>query len=288
VRAAVWLDGRLVPLRRARVSVFDRGFLQGDGVYETIRAYRGRPFRLVEHLARLRASARAVGIALPGGVAPLGRAVAAVLRRLGGAADARVRITVTRGNAGPDPAPRRDPRPTRVVTAAPYTPPSPAEYARGVPAVVTRIRRNDRRAQDPAIKATSLLNTLLALREARRAGAREAILLAPDGRLAEAASANLFFVRGGTLHTPALESGILAGVTRALVLDLARRLGIPVREGRYRPTALLGADEAFVTASTIEILPLSSVGRRRFPPIRPVTRALREAYRVTVADELGV
>ncbi|MEK7767937.1 MAG: aminotransferase class IV, partial [bacterium] len=144
-----------------------------------------------------------------------------------------------------------------------------------------------RRALDPAIKSLNLLNSFLAKREAARAGARDAVLLNPDGFVAEGTASNVFFVRRGTLCTPALEAGILEGITRGIVLDLARRLGFRVREGLFRPAALLAAEEAFLTASTIELLPLAALGARRYPASRPVTRVLQSAYRVTVLDELG-
>ena len=280
------LNGRILPAHRAGLSVFDRGFLYGDGIYETIRAYGDHPFRLPAHLDRLRASAHRTGIRLPGNGAGLTMTVHRVLtaNRL---ADARIRITVSRGAGGPEPALVKGLRPTVLVTAAPYTPPPPAAVRDGVRAVITRIVRNDRRAVDPVIKATSLLNNILATREATGRGAREAILLNPAGDVAEAASANVFWVRRGVLTTPSLAAGILPGVTRAVVLDLARRLGFPVREGRFPPAALMGAEEAFVSASTIEILPLASLGGRRFPARRLVTRALQTAYRVTVDAERG-
>lgn len=281
----VWLNGAVVPLARATVPVFDRGLLFGDGVYETVRTYGGTPFRLSGHLRRLAESARRLGFRLPGPVGWLARGVAAAVaaNRL---RDARVRLVVTRGCGAPDlgdVASAR--RPNALIYALPYHPLPPRAYEAGVTAVIPAVVRNDRRALDPAIKSLNLLNNFLAGRAARRAGAREAIMLNPQGYVAEAASANVFFVRGGVLCTPALATGILAGITREVVLELAGRLGVPVREGWFRPRALLGADEAFVSASTIEILPLAGLGRRRYPRSRPVTRALMTAYRVTVRDE---
>jgi len=279
----VSLDGRIVPIAAARVSVFDRGFLFGDGVYETVRTYAGRPFRLSAHLARLAASARRLGIRVPPGIPA---AVGATLRanRLEGA---RVRIVLTRGAGSIELADPLSTRPTILVYAVPYSPPPESAYRDGVAAIIPATVRNDQRSLDPAIKSLNLLNAFLAVREARRAGAREAIMLNTAGRVAEAAAANVFFVRRGVLCTPALGSGILPGITRELVLDLARRLGFPVREAAFPPRDLVQADEAFVTASTIEILPLSMINARRYPVSRPYTRALMTAYRVTVEDELG-
>lgn len=287
----VWLNGRLVPLSRARISVFDRGFLFGDGIYETLRAYDGRPFRTGAHLGRLAESARRLKMRIPVGREELLRGVGRVVsgNRL---RDARVRIVVSRGSGEPDLLSIRDSRPAVLIYAVPYSPPPPVAYRDGVRAIIPAVARNDRRSLDPAIKSCNLINNLLAALEARRARAREAIMLNPGGYVAEAASANVFFVSRGRLLTPALASGILAGITRALVINLARRLGFPVREGLFRLGALMRAEEVFVTASTIEILPVASIaaGRRRrvFPRCRPYTRALQEGYRVTVEDELGL
>ncbi len=282
----VWLNGRLSGSAAARLPVFDRGFLFGDGVYETLRAYGGRPFRLAAHLDRLRRSAGRLGFAPPSGPV-LTRAVSAVLtaNRL---TDARIRITVTRGTGSHATVTGRE-RPNALVFAVPYVPPPPAAYRDGVTAILARTLRNDPRCVDPGIKATSLLNNMVAGFEARRAGADQAILLNRFGRVAEAAWGNVGWVRRGVVCTPALSEGILPGVTRALVLDLARRLGFPVREGAFGPAALRDADEAFVTASTIELLPLALLRGagpvRRYPAARPVTRALRTAYRVMVEDD---
>ncbi len=281
------LNGRIVPLAAAKVSVFDRGFLFGDGVYETIRAYQGRPFRTKEHIRRLSKSARRLSMRVTGGVSAFVKGVAQTLaaNRL---TEARVRIVVTRGVGMPDLTDVAGTRPTVLIYATPYTPPSEKAYRDGVRAVIPQTIRNERRALDPAIKSINLLNNFLAIQEARRAGAREAILLNPRGMVAEAALANVFFVRRGVLCTPALHTGVLAGITRGLVIDLARRLGIPVQEGLFRLPALVRAEEVFVTGSTIEILPIAALGTRRYPRSRPYTRALQEAYRITVKDELGL
>jgi branched-chain amino acid aminotransferase len=283
----VCLNGRIMPLNAARISVFDRGFLFGDGIYETLRAYGGRPFRLREHLDRLVVSARRLEMRMPATPRAIGRAVARTIAA-NGLREARVRVCVSRGAGPPDLGAIAESAPTWLVYALPYVPPSAAAYRDGVRAVMPDMVRNDRRSVDPAIKASSMLNNLLAMRAAARTGAREAIMCNPQGFVAEAATANVFWVTRGTLCTPSLDCGILAGVTRALVLDLARRLGIRVREGRFRPAALARADEAFVTASTIEILPLASLGGCRYPRVRPVTRTLQLGYRVTVRTELDV
>lgn len=284
----VWLNGRLVVAATAGLPVFDRGFLFGDGVYETLRAYAGVPFRLGDHLDRLVRSAARLGFTPPpAGV--LRRAVTAVLGA-NPCRDARLRITVSRGT-GLQASPTGRERPTVLVFAVPYVPPPPAAYREGVSACVVRTMRDDPRSVHPAAKSTPVLNNLRAAGEARRAGVEQAILLNRHGRVAEAAWGNVGWIRRGVVCTPALSEGILAGVTRAIFLDLARRMGFPVREGAFPPRALRDADEAFITASTIEVLPLASLrgagGTRRYPAARPVTRALSAAYRELVRSDSG-
>lgn len=282
----VFLNGRIMPLGKAKIPVFDRGFLFGDGVYETVRIYSGFPFRLNEHLDRLGQSAARLGFNLPGSKAGLTRALMGTLRanRL---KEARARFVISRGEGIPDLHARGKLRPNVLVYATPYTPPSLIERTKGIRVVVSKVLRNERNGLDPAIKSLNLLNNLLAKQDAWKRRARDAIMLNAKGQVTEATNANVFFVRRGVLCTPKLESGILAGITRGVVIELARRLGFPVFEGIFSPRSLLRSDEAFLTASTIEILPVSRLDGRRFPVQRPYTRALQEAYRITVDDEIG-
>lgn len=282
----VWLNGKILPAGKARIPVFDRGFLFGDGVYETVRIYSGFPFRLKEHLDRLAQSAARLGFRLPGARSLLTRALMGVLRanRL---KEARARFVVSRGEGKPDLHARGKFRPNVLVYAAPYAPPSVNDRMRGIRVVISTVLRNERKGLDPAIKSLNLLNNLMAGQDARKKRARDAIMLNAKGQVTEACNANVFFVRRGVLCTPKLESGILAGITRGVVLELARRLGFRILEGLFRRQSLLRADEVFLTASTIEILPVSRLDGRRFPERRPYTRALQEAYRITVDDEIG-
>lgn len=283
----VWLDGRLVAAGSARVSVFDRGLLFGDGCYETIRSYGGKPFLLGGHIGRLFLSAGRLGFRSMPSRASFVRAVSAVLKanRLG---DARIRVVVTRGEGWPELRDLKTGHPTVLVYAFPYVPlPAPA-MRQGVRIIMAQTVRNDQRASDPAIKSLCLLNALTARREADRFGVFEAVMANPKGFLAEAIAANIFFVRRGTLFTPALSAGILPGITRDLVISLARRSRIPVREGMYRPGELLRADEAFLTSSTIEIVPVGAVGTRRLPFLRPVTHSLQDSYTREVGRMTGV
>lgn len=249
----VWLDGRLVHAADAAVSVHDRGFTLGDGLFETMRAYGRRVFRLGAHLERLERGAARIGLPLPPALA---HAVQATLdaNRL---ADAAVRLTVSRGAGAGGLAPGEHAAPTVVVTTRPYLP-EPAWYTRGLRAVVASGCIGEFRPS-AGLKQLGYLDHVLALREARAAGADDALLLDSAGHLAEGAASNIFLVEDGALHTPPLSCGILAGITRATVLELAARRGLPVHEEPLAPERLAWAEEAFLTSSLREIVPLVAV-----------------------------
>lgn len=284
----VLIDDRLLPAAAAAIPVSDRGFLYGDAVYETLRSYGGRPFLLAEHLDRLARSAAAIYMELPWSAAEL----AARLARLLAANhidEGRLRITVTRGEGELRARPAQLGPPRLVMTAEPLRPWPADAYARGVPVEIAARPRNLPGALDPAIKSGNLLNTLLARFEMRDPASFEVIMLNHRGELGEASLANLFLVdAAGVLRTPPLASGILAGITRGLVIALAGAAGQPVHEGPLLPAALFAAREAFLTASTLEIMPIASVDGRPLPAAAgPLTRRLQADYRARVAAELG-
>jgi branched-chain amino acid aminotransferase len=269
----VWLDGTLVDEEAARVSVFDHGFLLGDGVFETLRVYGGEPFALDEHLVRLRWSVEAMRIAMP--AIDLEAAVQEVLRA-NDMTEARVRITVTSGG-GPAGLARGEGPPTVLAVAMPLAAWPPTSTA-----VVSRLRR-DQHSPLAGVKTTSLADSVVALAEAREAGADEAVVLNLDDELCEATTANVFVVRDGTAATPPLESGCLAGITRAHVL------GLGAVERTMSREHLVQADEAFLTSSTRELQPLVAIDGRPVGSgaIGPVTRRLADAYSEMVAARLG-
>lgn len=287
--ALVNLDGRLVPPEEARISVFDRGFLYGDSVYEVVRTYGLRAFELPAHLARLEGSARRIGLPLPWSDARLSAEIARTVEasRGGDPADPgaapwnegerQVRVVVTRGagELGLDPALAGGP--VVVIVVLPLRGPPLAAYREGVAVWPTP----DRRAGDPAAKTGEHLFQVLAMREARARGAHEAVLLDAVGEVVEGLSSNVFAVRGGALETPPLSAGILEGVTRRVVMELARAAGLPVREARLPLPELEGAEEAFLTSTVREILPVVRVGDRTVGSGRPgdVTRGLHAALR---------
>lgn len=252
------LDGVLVPPEQAVVSVFDRGFLYGDSVYEVVRTYAGVPFELEAHLARLAASAHRIALDLPWSLDRL----AAEARRTvaaSGNAESYLRLVVTRGagEIGLDPALATAPR--VVLIAKELAVPPPEAYEQGVKVAMVGVRRNLREAIDPAAKTGNYLNNVLAMKEAHERGAFEALMLDRDGRVTEASTANVFAVRAGELQTPPLDVGILEGVTRRIVLRLALAARIPSREVDLRPQDLWSADELFLTSTIRELVPIVRV-----------------------------
>jgi branched-chain amino acid aminotransferase len=264
----VHLNGALVPTDEARIPVADRGFLLGDGLFETMRAYDGRPAFLAEHLARLRQGAAAMRLAVPDDLAERVRATLAA----NGGPDCAVRVTLTRGPGGRGASPRGAGPPTVLVALSPV-PHDEALYARGLRLVVARAP-----ASGLGLKTTSYAANVLARIEADEAGADEALFADAQGRLLEATQANLLLVRGGELVTPPL-GGILAGITRAKLLALAPGLGLKPVEREVARADLLAAEEAMLCASVLEAAPVASL---EGAPVRrgPVAAALRDAYRM--------
>lgn len=275
----VWVNGELVDAARAAVGVDDRGFLLGDGLFETMRAYGGRVFALREHLERLRRGAERIGLPLPDGLADAVRATVTA----NGLADAAVRLTVSRG-PGDGLAPPEAPAPTVVITARPYRP-DPAWYERGLRAALARGRLDERRAT-AGLKQLGYLEAVVAVAEARAAGCDDALFLDTAGHLAEAAASNLFVVVGGEVLTPPLSCGVLPGITRAAVLRLAARRGWTALERALAPKSLGRATEAFLTSSLREIVPLVEVAGRAVGTGQPgpVARALLADYRDLTRD----
>ena len=257
-RALVWIDGAPVDAAEARVPVFDRGFLYGDSVYEVLRTFGGKPHALGDHLDRLERSASRLMMQIPSR-AEIERALAETLRAAA-EPDAYVRIIVTRGagEIGLDPALADAPR--LIIMVRPVKLPERAQYDDGVEvAVVTRSRSaapGQPGALDPQVKSGNYLVSVLAVAEARRRGAYEAILTDSVGRVTEGGSSNLFLVRGGRIATPPVSAGLLEGITRGKVIALARAGGLAVDELPLWPVDLHRADEAFLTSSVRGILPI--------------------------------
>ena len=258
----VFLNDRFVPKEEAVVSVFDHGFLYGDGVYETLRSYGPRIFMRDQHLARLRRSAEAIGLTIPIPDAQWPDLLHEAMRRnaVGNdRVDAYLRVTISRGEGeiGLDPA--LCPRPTVVILAKGLHPPSAQLLRDGVSLTVAQTRRNLPAALSPQIKSTNFLNNILAKRESIAAGTFDSLLLNWRDELTECTISNLFFISNGAVHTPAMDCGILDGITRAIVMMLAEEEGLPVKEGHYHLADLSQATECFLTNTSMEVMPVSWV-----------------------------
>lgn len=284
-KSLVYVNGRITPPERARVSALDRGFLFGDGIFETMRAYGGVVFRLEEHIERLRGSAALTGIALPGGGEGLEGVVGSVLRK-SGLMEAYLRLSVTRGVGGPVPHPGEEAAPTVVVICRPLAPPPPSAYRNGVAAVISKSTRIPGVAFDRRVKSHSYQASVLARIEAAERGAYEALLADEAGRLVEGAMSNFFIVKSGVLATPPADRDILHGVTRAEIIRAARVAGIGVSEKKITKKALFSADECFLTTSLVEALPVTRVDGRAVGSGRPgpVTVRLAGLYRKAVRE----
>jgi len=276
----VWVDGRLLPAEGAHLSVFDRGFQLGDGVFETLRVRGGRPTELEEHLARLRRSADGLGIELPDALdrrIPAGIAELLTAEGLGGAeGDASVRITVSRGvfvGRGLLP-PDEHPDPTIAIQAWPVPPTPAAHLEHGLHLVASRVRRDPENPLS-ALKTISRADYVYARVEARSAGADDALFLTTDGFLSEATSANLFLVRGGELATPGLGCAILPGTTRSWILRWAEGVGLAPSEAWLTTRDLADADEAFISSSVAGILPVTRFEGAPIGDGRPGTWTMR-------------
>ena len=284
----VYLNDRFVPQEEAVVSVFDHGFLYGDGVYETLRAYRGRVFKLAEHLARLERSASRIHLHLPASPERLTDLVREALRR-NQLSDSYLRITVSRGTGeiGLDPALCK--APTLVIIAKPFQPYPESIYAEGVAVILARTRRNLPEALPPQVKSLNFLNNILAKMEATAAGAHEALMLNHRGDVTEGTTSNVFVVQEGRLRTPSVECGILDGITRELVLQLASELNIPSEEARLSIADLLRAEECFLTNTTQEVLPVTRVDGHVIGDGRPgvLTRRIHASFRACLERFLG-
>jgi len=255
----VFLNDQFVQKEHARVSVFDHGFLYGDGVYETLRVYQGKIFLWERHLARLRRSCELIALELPIQDETWMSIIGELLIR-NGLQNAGLRVTISRGEGEVGIDPRLCARPTVVVMAKPVATYLDQQREQGMSLHLSSVRRNSELAQSPQIKAISFLNNILAKQEAIRVGADDALMLNMEGYLAECTTSNIFFMENQQLYTPAVECGILKGITRDVVIELAKEQGVSVEEGRYTTEQLFKADECFITNTGIEIMSISKIG----------------------------
>lgn len=276
----IYLNGEYVPKEHAVVSVFDHGLLYGDGVFEGIRAYHGRVFKLSEHLDRLYDSARTVAMEIPLTKDEMQEVVLETLRR-NNLRDAYIRLVVTRGVGDLDLDPKKCPKPfVFCITASIVLYPDDL-YEKGLSVITVSTRRNIPTACVPRVKSLNYLNNIYAKIEANLAGVPEAIMLNNEGYVAEATGDNIFIVKKGELITPPAYVGILEGVTRNTVLDIAREKGIPAVEKVFTLFDVYNADEVFLTGTAAEIIPTIQVDGRLIADGKPgnMTRELIAAFR---------
>lgn len=281
----VWFDGDLVPADQAKVSVFDHGLLYGDGVFEGIRAYNGKVLKLKTHLARLFDSARRISLEIPYSIDELADATRATLEA-NGLADAYIRLCVTRGvgKLGINPF-LCDNATTFIITDLVRLYPQEM-YDNGLNIVTAKTVRNHPDALDPRIKSMNYLNNILAKIEGIKAGCIETLMLNYEGKVAECTGDNIFIVSNGELLTPPLQAGVLEGVTRNLVMGLARDAGVTVREADLVLDDVYAADECFLTGTAAEVIPVISVDQKTIGTGKPgpLTKQLLEAFHSLVAD----
>jgi branched-chain amino acid aminotransferase len=276
----VYLDGEFVPKEQACVSVFDHGFLYGDGVFEGIRVYNGRVFELESHLERLYSSARYIMLEVPMSLQELLEATVETVRR-NGLRDGYIRLVVSRGPGDLGLDPRRCPKPTVVIIADDIQLYPKSVYEHGIELITVSTRKNLPQALNPAVKSLNYLNNILAKVETVRAGLDEGIMLNHEGFVAECTGDNIFIARDGDLVTPPTSAGILRGVTRKVVMSLAREAGIPVREELFTQFDVYNAAECFLTGTAAEIVGVVKVDGRLIGDGKPgpITRQLTVAFR---------
>src|SRR5438445_6658983 len=283
--ATVNVNGRVSDQEHAVISIFDHGFLYGEGVYETLRTYNGQPFLFDRHVRRLRKSADMLALAVPLTDPQIDARFRETMRTAGlgdsPGREAYIRILVTRGIGELTYDPAATPNPSIIVIVKPHVDPSREVFERGVTVALVPIVRNHPGSVNPLIKSNNLLNSALAMQEAVRRGAFEGIMRNYRGELAECSTANLFIVKDGAALTPPLDAGLLPGITREFLFEIGADAGIPVREQVLRDEDLFEADESFLTSTTREVVPIVQVddsiigsGRRG-----PVTAALLAGFR---------
>jgi len=282
----IYINGELVPDAQAKVSVFDHGLLYGDGAFEGIRVYGGRVFKLREHVDRLFRSAHHLAITVPVDREGLAEAILRTARA-NGIVDGYVRVTLTRGiGLGLDP--KNIKNPTLVIIASQLALYPQEMYETGLEIVTVSTRVPQAQAIEPRIKSLGkYIGNILAKMEANRVGAGEGLMLNCDGYVAEATGDNVFIVREGALLTPPPHIGILEGITRGTVIELARKLGIPVSEQLMTLYDVYNADECFLTGTAAEVIPAVKVDGRAIGSGRPgpVTQRLIAEFRAFVAEE---
>jgi branched-chain amino acid aminotransferase len=279
--ATVNVNGRITPAATAVISVFDHGFLYGEGIYETMRTYHRRPFLYDRHMRRLRRSATMIELPLPFSDEELAAQIrdTQALATIDG--EVYIRVLVTRGIGELTYDPKATPNPSFVIIVKPQIDPQPEVYESGVRVVIVDVVRNHPESVNPMIKSNNLMNSALAMQEALRSDAFEGVMRNYRGELTECTTSNLFIVKNKVALTPPLEAGLLPGITREFLLDIGKEIGVDVREQMLRDDDLFGADEAFLTSTTREAVPIVTVNDRTIGSGKPgpITWKLLNGFR---------
>jgi branched-chain amino acid aminotransferase len=275
----IFLDGKFCNERDAKVSVFDHGLLYGDGIFEGIRAYNGRVFKLKEHIDRLFCSAKAILLEIPMAHSELMKATVETCRK-NKLREGYIRLIVTRGVGTLGLNPRTCKNPSVIIIADKIQLYPPEYYQRGLDIITVPTTRNLHSALNPAIKSLNYLNNILAKIEANNGGCEEAVMLNAEGFVAECTGDNLFIVKNGELFTPPLSAGALYGITRQTVIELAKLASMKVSEPNLTRYDLFNADECFLTGTGAEIVPVVKIDGRIIGTGKPgkTTRKLTEEY----------
>jgi branched-chain amino acid aminotransferase len=276
----VYISGKFVPQEDAKISVFDHGLLYGDGVFEGLRSYRGKVFRLREHIVRLYESAKAIWLEIPISQDAMCDAVNEAVR-INKIEDGYVRLVVTRGAGTLGLDPNRCSNPQIIIIADTIELYPKELYEKGLEIITVSVQRNHPAALSPRIKSLNYLNNILAKIEGLQAGCIEALMLNHKGEVAECTGDNIFLVRGGVLYTPPLEAGILGGITRDAVIEIAGDAGIEVRTVPLTKHDVYIADECFLTGTAAEVVPVVKVDSRAIGTGKPgpMTRDLEKRFR---------
>ena len=284
------VNGRVFDETHAAISVFDHGFLYGEGVYETLRTYNSLPFLLDRHMRRLRTSAGMLALPVPLSNEQIAARFQETMRAAGlgpgGSGEAYIRLLVTRGIGDLTYDLAATPEPSIVVIVKPQIDVAPASLERGVKVALVSIVRNHPGSVNPVIKSNNLLNSALAMQEAARRSAVEGVMRNYRGELAEGSTANIFVVKGGTALTPPLDAGLLPGITREFLFEVGVEAGVTVREQVLKEPDLVWADEAFLSSTTREIVPIVQVDDHTIGTGRPgpITKTLLERFRAKAQE----
>ncbi|MCW4052538.1 MAG: branched-chain-amino-acid transaminase [Candidatus Bathyarchaeota archaeon] len=281
----IYVDGKYYPKSEAKISVYDHGFLYGDGVFEGIRAYKGSVFKLTEHIDRLYASARAIMLDIPMSKEEMIQAVIETLRK-NKLSDAYIRLVVSRGPGDLGLDPRKCPRSTIIIITDRIRLHGGEAKNQGLTAIISWVKRDPVDATTHEVKSLNYLNSILAKIEANNANVDEAICLNKEGFVCEGVAENIFTVYDGTLITPPTFTGALRGITRAVAIQIAEQLGYQVIKKAITPTDLFLADEVFFTGTAAEIVPVKEINKRKIGNGKPgpVTMQLVKKYAKLVVD----